>query len=77
MAIQSRLGVLLAEKKMQGNILTAKELSEQIGVAQSTISSLVNNRTTRISFEVLNKLCHFFRCTPNEILLFTPDINEG
>ena len=76
MTIRSRLDVLLAERKMHGEALTTEELSEKIGVAQSTISNLVNNRTTRISFETLDKLCKFFKCTPNDILLFTPDSEE-
>ena len=49
------------------------EISRMTGIGYSTIQRLYNNEVGRIEFDVLNKLCTFLECTPNDLFEFTPD----
>ena len=35
-----------------------------------TIGALMDNKTTAIKFETLEKLCNILKCTPNDIIKF-------
>lgn len=50
--IKSNLRVILATLEMN-----QKELSELTGISRQTISSIVNNRTQRLEFDTLYKIC--------------------
>ena len=49
------------------------ELSKLSGVGYRTIVGLYHEKITRIEFETLNKLCNALECTPNDLLVYTPD----
>ena len=43
------------------------------GMTHYTVSRLVNNRTTTISYDTLEKLCLLCNCTPNDLFVWVPD----
>lgn len=43
-------------------------LVQVTGIAQSTISKLANSKTTKIDFEVLEKICLALECQPDKII---------
>lgn len=43
-------------------------LSKQTGITAPTLTNLSNGKTTRISFDLLDKICSALNCTPNDIL---------
>jgi len=49
------------------------EISRMTGIGYSTVQRLYNNEVGRIEFDVLDKLCNFLQCTPNDIFEFTPN----
>lgn len=49
------------------------ELSRISGVGYGTVFGLYHEKITRIEFETLNKLCNALECTPNDLLVYTPD----
>jgi len=50
-----------------------QDVFEKTGIARSTISNLYHDRSQRIDFETLSKLCELFDCTPSDILRFESD----
>ena len=43
-------------------------LKKATGISHATIYKMVNNETTMITFENLEKLCIALNCTPNDLL---------
>lgn len=44
------------------------EIARMTGIGYSVIQRIYNNQVERIEFEVLDKLCKYLECTPNDIL---------
>lgn len=65
--IINRLSILLAERNIRAN-----RLALETGIAQSTLTRITNNRSSQIDYDTLNKICNFFRITPNDFFDYTP-----
>ena len=63
MAIQSRLSVLMGERRY--NI---QAVIDKTGLDRTTISNLYHDKVKRIDFKTLDKLCELFDCKPSDIL---------
>ena len=48
--------------------LTQAELAERVGVRQATISDLETGKSTRIDFDLLDRLCDVLGVEPGELL---------
>ncbi|UWG99261.1 helix-turn-helix transcriptional regulator [Dehalobacter sp. DCM] len=46
-----------------------KDVHEKTGLSRNTISSLYNDKATRIDFETVLRLCCLFKCDVNELLM--------
>jgi len=68
--IESRLNEILGRKRIK-----MSELARMAGVNKNTVLNLYHGRSSRIEFEILNKLCNILECTPNDILYHTPDLD--
>ena len=66
--IDSKLSEILGRKRIK-----MSELARKAGINKNTVLNLYHGRSTRIEFEVLNKLCNILECTPSDILHHTPD----
>jgi len=66
--IRNRLSELLGKKRIK-----MAELSRGTGISYSAIKNIYHDKTIAIEFDILNRLCSFLECTPNDILEFTPD----
>ncbi len=61
-------------KVMLNQILDAKcisqnKLAKDTGISVSTLRNLNHNRTTRISLDILEKICNYLDCGVEDILL--------
>ena len=63
MPIILRLDRVMADRKMSLN-----ELSERVGVANVTLSTLKNGRVSAIRFSTLEAICEVLNCQPGDIL---------
>lgn len=61
--INNNLAVILAKK-----LLKIKTVSKETGISRTTLTSLYYQRSSRISFDVLNRLCQYFGCTVGELI---------
>ncbi|QYO62463.1 helix-turn-helix transcriptional regulator [Leptolyngbya sp. 7M] len=54
--------------------MTNKRLAELMGVHPNAISSLKNqDNMPRIGGDTLNALCNHLRCTPSDLIEYSPD----
>ena len=66
--IKILLGDILDEKRISQN-----QLAKDTGVSVSTLRNLAHNRTTRISFDILEKICCYLECSIQDILVLEKD----
>lgn len=65
MAIRSKLSTLMGTKRY--NI---QDVYEKTGLARSTIANLYHDKTQRIDYDTLDKLCTLFECSVGDIIEF-------
>ena len=68
MAIVVRLGVLLAERKVQ-----SKELAEFVGITEANLSLLKQGKVKGVRFATLSRICEYLECQPGDLLEFIPE----
>ena len=61
--IKCNLSLLMGIKKV--NI---QKVHEKTGLTRNTISNLYNEKTTRIDYETIDKICEYFNCQVGELL---------
>lgn len=66
--IRSNLSTLMGRERY-----SIKDVHEKTGLSRGTISSLYNDRATRIDYETISKLCEFFACDVNQLLVLEQD----
>lgn len=66
--IVNRLSRILGERR-----ISIAELQRQTGLSYVTLHSLYSDKSTRIDFETLNKICRALDITPGDILEYAPD----
>lgn len=49
------------------------DVARDISVHRNTITLLYYEKAKRIDFEVLDKLCKYFKCTVSDLLEFTKE----
>lgn len=59
----------LARLRLEHGKLSQREVSQATGIGQKTLSALETGASQGIEFKTLIKLCTFFACTPNDILI--------
>lgn len=71
--IRWRLRVIMADRGM-----TNQELAEKVQLNPVTVSKLKNAKgMPRLHESTLNGLCNALRCTPNDLIEYTPDAELG
>lgn len=71
--VRSRLKVLIYERntarvRAGESPLTVREIAALTGLSTSVVSGLMTNRTERVDFKTLDKLCAVFKCEPGDLL---------
>jgi putative transcriptional regulator len=68
MAIEVRLDIMLARRKMKLN-----ELSERVGISVTNLSLLKTGRVKGMRFSTLDAICRELDCQPGDILEHVPN----
>lgn len=69
--IRNNLALLLTERNIK-----AIKVSNETGIAQSTLSKIANNSTEKIDYSTINTLCNHLKITPCEFFEYSPiDVN--
>ena len=74
MPIRCNLKVLIARENLERaeagrRALTMRELARETGLALSVLSNLAMNRTERVDFKTLDRICDFFHVGVGEVLV--------
>ncbi len=71
MPINSRFGILLAEKeaRLKRNIPLV-ELERETGITRKTLQQWANNKVTRFDSVVLVALCKYFDCEVCDLIVY-------
>ena len=51
-------------------------LSNQMNLSYPNLYHMINNETSSIRFENIEKLCKFLNCTPNDLFEIIPDSSD-
>lgn len=71
--IKSRLKILIAHRAIEtGRKITYDSLAQDVNISRNTIGKIAENKTDRIDFLTLEKLCAYFNCTVGDILIYEP-----
>lgn len=68
--IESKLSVLMGEKRLK-----VIDLARELNIKRNAIDLLYKDESKRVDLDLLNTLCDYFDCTPNDILKYTKDKN--
>ena len=68
MAIEVRLDMMMAKRKMSLN-----ELSKRIGISVTNLSLLKTGKVKGMRFSTLEAICRELDCQPGDILEYIPD----
>jgi len=69
--IKVHLSKILGAKR-----INMTELAQQTGLSRNTVFLLYHEKTERMDFSTLNKLCAALNCQPGDLLEYIPD-EEG
>ena len=58
------------KQKLEEKGMSRYELAKRIGVTYPTITSIYNEESTSIKFEILESICKELDCSLDEILIF-------
>ncbi|MHA0855672.1 helix-turn-helix domain-containing protein [Paenibacillus sp. CMAA1364] len=64
-AIRSKLSILMGTQRY-----SIQDVYEKTGLARSTIANLYHDKTQRIDYETIDKLCKLFECNVGDVIAF-------
>ena len=66
MPIKSKLSILMGTHRYK-----MQDVFEKTGLARTTIANLYYDRTQRIDYDTLDKLCKLFDCSVGDVIEFS------
>ncbi len=75
MGLQCQLSTLMGKNRM-----TIQEVHDRTKLSRTTISNLYNDKSTRIDYDTIEKLCSLFNCKITELMCIEEgigDFNDG
>lgn len=66
-----KLSTLMGAKRY-----SIQDVHEQTGLSRNTISRLYNDKTTRIDYETVERLCRLFNCTIGDLFEMNEEIQK-
>lgn len=72
--IKSKLKLLIVQRELDNNQkITYESLANEVGLSKTTLNRLAENKTERIDFLTLDKLCRYFECDVGNLLNYHAD----
>lgn len=73
--VKFRLKEMMAKLEVEyGRKLTFDLLSRYTGISRQTLARIASHKGCNTSTENMERLCRFFKCTPEQLLIFDPPI---
>lgn len=75
--IRFRVNELIAEKQFQENRrITIGEIAEACGINRMTLSKICNQRGYNTVTDNIHKLCQYFDCAVEDLMVYVPDVDQ-
>ncbi len=75
--VKYNLKTLIAEKKRRENRnITYREISSRTGISKVTLSKIARKPGYNTAVSIVEKLCLYFKCSPNDLITIVPDLSE-
>ena len=71
MAVHCNLSTLMGKRRY-----SIQDVHKLTGLSRSTVSSLYNDKATRIDFDTLEKLCGLIECNASDLFEVSCDTSE-
>ncbi len=73
--VKFRIKELLAKKQFEEEkTITLTDVAKEAGITRNTLSRIANSRGDyNTTTDNIEKLCIYFDCTPNELMIIVPD----
>ena len=72
--IRSKLKLLIAEREVEhAERITYESLGLAVELSKNTLARLAENKTDRVDFTTIDKLCTYFNCTIGDLLEYVPE----
>jgi putative transcriptional regulator len=76
--IRFRLAEVMSDHAFKaGRRVEWKEVSEATGIHRSTLSKLLNTRGYNGTTDCIGKLCGYFNCRVEDLMVYVPDDEAG
>ena len=73
--IKFRLKEMMGKLEVDyGRKLTYETLAKYTGISRQTLARIASPKGCNTTIENMERLCRFFKCTPEELLLFDPPL---
>ena len=76
--IKYNLKELISQKEFrEKRRISLSDIAKQVGISRTTLSKIANSRGNySTKTEYVEKLCKYFKCTPDEFMTILPDPPE-
>lgn len=68
--------MMLNHAAKKGDAVTIDEIAKSTGLGRNTLSRIKNDPYRSTSTDIIDKLCQYFKCSIEEILIFEEDSTE-
>ena len=76
--IRFRLAEMIEKKQFaEGRRITVNEVATATGLNRMTLSKLLNHKGYGTGTETIDKLCHYFGCSVNDLMEHLPEASVG
>lgn len=60
--------IIMLNQILEDKEISQNQLAKDTGISVETIRNLKNNKTSRISFEILEKICNYLDCSVEDVM---------
>lgn len=57
--------------------MSVKQLAKEIGYPYGNLNKIINGSTQQLTFRVIEKMCRYFSCTPNDIIVIYNEYDKS
>jgi putative transcriptional regulator len=69
--------LILRKSAVEKRKITFADVENESGVSKVTLSRLASNNNHNVRAEIIEKLCGYFNCTPNDLMTIIPDNTDS
>ncbi len=68
---------IMLDQLLDDRRISQNQMAKDTGISTSTLRNLNHNRTTRISFDVLEKICGYLNCGVQDLICIENNVSNS